>query len=118
MASVYHPMAGSRLKALVKPMLTNYREAVTAKFPEETKARVWFPLTLSNFLPGHSASSTKHSLSTEASPITHKGCDCTFDINIYTHFQEEAGPMATLSLSGGDVYLSLIAHLKNLKNVG
>ena len=35
-------------------MLTNYREAVTAKFPKETKVKVWFPLRLSNFLPGHS----------------------------------------------------------------
>lgn len=53
-------------EAWVRPLFTNYREAVTAEFPEETKARVWFPLRLSNFLPGHSASSAKDSISAQA----------------------------------------------------
>lgn len=100
--------------ALVKPMLTNYREAVAAKFPAETKARAWFPLRLSNFLPGHSAFLNQKFSFNTGSP-THKGCDCTLDINIWMHLQKEAGPVVTHS--GEDVYMSLIICLNNLKNL-
>lgn len=55
---------------------------VTATFPEETQVRVWFPLRLSNFLPGLSVSQQSILLQHGTdSPVTHKAWDSALDMS-------------------------------------